>query len=116
MDLAAEIQERVRAYLRGTTSLATLENSLGDLGETSSVGQEQPANHLAGRVWRLISEYGYGHRDEESMRAEFLLLLPEGSTLTWEGRVRQLTTTTGAAVSVRAMSISTQVSVFPARV
>ena len=102
MDLLHEHQKSVQAYLDRALSLQELEDRVADLAASVAEEGAGAAGHLSAGVWRLISEYGYGHRDEESVRSELarLLAIPHVSRTGW-----------GEAARSEAHSIS--VRIFP---
>jgi hypothetical protein len=78
MELVAELHEHIQASLDGRMSLSELEGLLSDVAITIDQAGHEEARQLAARIWRLISEYGAGHRDEDSLHLEFRSLLPNG--------------------------------------
>ena len=76
MHVLLEVQNNIRAYLEGTLSLDDLEDWLAEYALALDAAGDIEAQGLSARAWRLISEYGYGHRSEESVRAELSQLLP----------------------------------------
>jgi hypothetical protein len=64
MDLLLESKSRIAAYLDGSLSPTELQSWLGEASPDAS--ENMPAGRFFGDVWRLISEYGYGHRDERA--------------------------------------------------
>jgi hypothetical protein len=82
VDQLQELYKRIESYLRGELPLEGLEDWLGDSVAVIAATQDSGAQALSGRVWRLISEFGYGHRSEESLRSELSGLLPVRHTET----------------------------------
>lgn len=65
----SEAHEKISGYLRGSASLAEVENwiwsFLGDLEDS----QDEVARNVAGAIGSVISEYSYGDISEEALRA-----------------------------------------------
>lgn len=74
MALLQQSERHIREYLDGLISASNLQAWLGDaLPETPA---NEPAARVMADVWRLLSEYGYGHRDENSLRLDLSRMLP----------------------------------------
>jgi hypothetical protein len=70
MDLLDEIRLHVQSYVDGRCTLDQLQERLADRAETVAASDDDRIRRLDGRAWTLISEYGYGHRSEDSVRAD----------------------------------------------
>lgn len=75
MDLLSEIYERIAAVVDGRLTLADFRDWIADASETADDEGLESARALSGRVWRLLSEHGYGHRTDEQLRAELAALV-----------------------------------------
>ncbi len=76
MDGVLNLQRHIEAYLGGTLALPALHDWLGQTAATIDCSGDERARQLAARTWRILSEYGAGHRDEASVRLELQRLLP----------------------------------------
>jgi hypothetical protein len=75
MDLLSEIYERIAAVVDGRLALADLRDWIADASEAADNEGLENARALSGRVWRHISEHGYGHLTDEKLRAELAALI-----------------------------------------
>jgi hypothetical protein len=75
MDLLSEIYERIAALVDGRLALTDLRDWIADASETADDRGLEAARVLSGRVWRHISEHGYGHLNDEALRAELAALI-----------------------------------------
>lgn len=98
MELLLQANKHISAYLDGLLSASDLQDWLADV--SPGVSENESEARFAANIWRVISEYGYGHRDENSLRSELVRLVPgvrvESSTTT--GRVATLAQTVQASV------------------
>jgi len=85
MDLLLETKSQIAAYLDGSLSPSELQVWLGEV--SPSAAENAPAARFIGDVWRLLSEYGYGHRDESSLRKELKRLIDPARPIS-PGRVK----------------------------
>jgi hypothetical protein len=71
----SEVHEKISGYLRGSASLADVENwvwsFLGDLEDS----HDEDARNLVGAIGSLISEYSYGDISEDSLRRELAVAI-----------------------------------------
>ena len=67
-NLLHELQDAASAYVRGTIDAEALENTLADLAIPVSESDDAGVQALHGLMWRLLSEYDLGDRDEASLR------------------------------------------------
>lgn len=68
MNLAQQLQARVRAYVEGQATLTDVRAWLAEHAQAIADAGDAALNELDGRAWILISEYDYGHRDEVGLR------------------------------------------------
>ena len=76
MDLLQELQDLVTRYIDKAATLRDLEDGLADLAIPISEAGDPEAQALSSLVWRLLSEYGYRHRGEVSVRQSLQKALP----------------------------------------
>lgn len=82
MNPLQEVQGQISSYLDGALSLDELEDWLAESAESLSQAGDDAAVRLSARAWRLISELGYGHRDENSVREELRKAMPQRVRMT----------------------------------
>lgn len=70
MDLYTDLQEQIRAYLAGRSTLVELRDWLADHAQAIVDSGHRELDELDGLVWVLVSELDYGHRDEADVRRE----------------------------------------------
>ncbi len=76
MNLLQELRDAIQSYLDGRSGLEDLQDVLSDLSAPISAGEDAEATAIASATWRLMSEYGYGHRSEVALRRELARILP----------------------------------------
>jgi hypothetical protein len=104
MNPAEALQERVRAFIDGRITLQVLCTWLGEHVDELEASGDPEALDLAGEIWGLSSELGYGHRTMEEMRAELAACLPfRAITITGA-----LAVTSMASVETVALAISSR--------
>ena len=103
MDLLLEAKRHVYEYVQGLIPASDLLDWLGDAAPDAS--GNQPATGFIADVWRLLSEYGYGDRDEDSFRNELARIansvetvLPRISATPWKLVTATLTNTVPAGI------------------
>jgi hypothetical protein len=79
MDLAQEFRDQIRSYIEGGCSLGELREWLVLHTQGIADGGDTELNELDGRAWILVSEYDYGHRDEQGLRSELRRLLADAA-------------------------------------
>jgi len=71
----SEVHDKISGYLRGSSSLADVENGiwsfLGDLEDS----HDESARNVAGAIGSLISEYSNGDISEDSLRRELAVVI-----------------------------------------
>src|SRR5205823_4722646 len=76
MDLVGELQALIFSYLRGELTARDLDRNLAAYVRPIAAGRENAeARRLYGRTRTLLSELGYGHRDESSVQSELQSLM-----------------------------------------
>jgi hypothetical protein len=70
MSQLQQLHSLISKYLDGTISVEELEDALADLALPISESGDDQAASLNALVWLLLSEHGYGDRDESSVRSE----------------------------------------------
>lgn len=76
MNLLQELHDLIARYLDREIPLEELEDALGDLALPISEASDAEATALTGLVWSLLSEYGYSHREERSLRSALTQAIP----------------------------------------
>ncbi len=82
MNLARELRTLVTAYVEGESALGELRDWLAAHVAAIDEGDDTVVRDLADRVWILIAEFDYGHRDEDGIREALADLLGKRSSLT----------------------------------
>lgn len=95
MDLSTTIHERTAAFVEGQLSLAEFRDWIAAVSEQGDEDGSSSDQALCARIWRFISEHGYGHRDDESLSEELTRAITPVA-LTWD-RSRPAEATTGGA-------------------
>jgi len=75
MESLRNVQVTIKSYVAGARSMASLEEALAEESVVLAATPDRQASLLVGDAWRLVSEVGYGHRSEESAKAELRKLL-----------------------------------------
>lgn len=70
MNLTHALQDMLSAYLDGRMTLEQLRLWLAEHVQELPDAEDPEATRLADQVWILLSEFDYGHREEEDVRAE----------------------------------------------
>jgi hypothetical protein len=75
MDLVGEFQGLIFSYLRDEITARDLDRGLAAYVRPIAAARDNAeARRLYGRTRTLLSELGYGHRDESSVKAELRVL------------------------------------------
>ena len=75
MDLTRELTDQIRSYIEQRCTLAELRACLAGLVPVLDASEEPSARQLADRLWTVLAELDYGHRDETGVRAALAELL-----------------------------------------
>ena len=75
MDLTREVTDQIRSYVEQRCTIAELRAWLAGLVPVIDTSEEPTARHLADRLWTVLAELDYGHRDETGVRAALAELL-----------------------------------------
>jgi hypothetical protein len=70
VDLLDDLQRHIQAFVAGDYSVDDLHFELAEYVQQIADSEDVRARALFGRAFSLISEYGYGHRTEQSARDE----------------------------------------------
>ncbi|MGH2370458.1 MAG: hypothetical protein ACRDI2_19965 [Chloroflexota bacterium] len=77
MTVEEQLREEVRRYLHQEHTLRQLHRWLAGHVRQLADSPDEAARRLDGLAWLLISEYSYGHRTEDSVRARLTAAAPE---------------------------------------
>jgi hypothetical protein len=75
MDLTRELTDQIRSYVEQRCTLAELRAWLAGLVPVLDASEDLSARQLADRLWTILAELDYGHRDEPGARAGLAELL-----------------------------------------
>lgn len=70
VNLARGLRDQIRSYIDGRSTLPALRGWLADHVQRIADSGDPDIDALDGLTWALLSEFDYGHRDEDSIRAE----------------------------------------------
>src|SRR4051812_26758910 len=77
MLLADEVRRQIQAFVRGSVTNRELEGWLDSVASELQEPGEESSRRLAGHVYVLLAELGYGDRTLDSVRSEVQRLLGE---------------------------------------
>ncbi len=93
MDLVGELQQLIFSYLRAEFTARELDRRLAAYVRRIAAARDNPeARRVYGRTRTLLTELGYGHRDENSVKAELRSLM-------WHITVETSTLVSGVALA-----------------
>ena len=75
MNLAQELTDQIRSYIDHQSTLAELRAWLGSSVPAIDASADAYVRSISDRLWMLLAETDYGHRDEGSLRATLVSLL-----------------------------------------
>jgi hypothetical protein len=97
MDLVSELYERTAAFVDGRITLVDFRDWIADASEAADQDGPEAARALSGRIWRHLSERGYGHLNDAELCDELSRLLAAVAD-TWD-RQNPVAITVGIAFS-----------------
>src|ERR1700737_1764341 len=105
MDLLSEIYERTAAFVDGRATLVDLRDWIADASEIADEEELESARVFSARIWRHISEHGYGHLADASLSAVLANVISPTAT-PWDREHPIAITTAGVSLNRTGHSIA----------